>query len=175
MAGSIKDRYGSRLTKVQQAPPKPYWRVVNILKKLHLRFKEINTGQDDYHITIPDFGVAFHFDRQRPLLGYAGWDIVDVSLAELEINDIKFGENLMWLLISKGYMAYLRNKESGDTRLFQHYIVRQGWGLRIIERRLAFYNNEPRHKFLIEHNRRLRDMSISYILTYYPDFFDYLW
>ena len=172
---SIKDRYGNKLSKKQKKAKPPYWRVTNLLKSLGLKFRERNQGSALFHIIAPDFGILFRFNKIQPLTDYAGWDILDVDLEAMELNQLPFTENLMWLLISKGYMAYLRNGESGNTMLFHRFIQRGGWGLKIIDKRLELYNNEPRHAFMIKRNKRLRDKSISYILTHHPDFFDYLW
>ena len=78
------------------------------------------------------------------------------------LNDLKFGEDLMFLLISKGYLAYLRGPETGnETRLFHNIVGARGWGLKIIDKRLELYNNEPRHKFMIDVNRRMRTKPIK--------------
>jgi len=172
---SIKDRYGNKLTKKQKKPRPSYWRLTNMLNRLRVPHKTRGEGSAQFHIIVPDFGMMFRFNPLTSVSDYNGWDIIDVDLNKLEVNDTEFGENLMWLLISKGYMAYLRNKESGDFQVFHHFIMREGWGRRIIDKRLELYNNEPKHKFMIERNKRMRDMSISYIITHYPDFFDYLW
>lgn len=171
----IKDRYGSKLSKKQLKPKPQYWRLLNMLKRLRLKYREQDVGTGNFHITVPDFGIAFKFNSTQAMAGYSDWDIVDVDLAQLEINDIQFGQDLMWLLVSKGYMAYLRDVERGNTKLHTHFIVVEGWGLRIIEKRLELYANKPCHKFMIEHNKNMRDRSIGWILHYYPDFFDYLW
>ncbi len=172
----IKDRYGNKLRKKQQAPAPPYWRATSLLKRLLLRFQEKEVGTPLFHIVIPDFGIVFRFNFTQPMEEYKDWHIVNVDLAELEVNDIKFGEDMMWLLISKGYMAYLRDTERGQSRVFHKLIGRDGWGLKIIEKRLSLYAEDgaAKNRFMIQHNMRMRDMSISYILTYYPDFFDYL-
>lgn len=172
---SINDRYGNKLSKKQKAGQPPYWRLVNMLKRLRLKYRERETGSPLFHIIVPDFGILFRFNPLQPVGEYQNWDILDVDVAHLERNDIPFGENLMWLLISKGYMAYLRNKETGDTHIWNHFLIQEGWALKIIDKRLELYNNEPRHKFMIDRNKRLRDKSISFILTHHPDFFDYLW
>lgn len=171
----ISDRYGSKLNKKQKRGTPPYWRLTMMLKRLCLKYSERDTGTPTFHIVVPDFGIVFRFNPLHPMLDYAGWEVIDVDVKQLDLNDIGFGENLMFLLISKGYMAYLRNKESGNTRAWHNFLVREGWALKIIDKRLTLYNNEPRHKFMIERNKRLRDMSISYILNHHPDFFDYLW
>lgn len=166
-----------RLAKKRKPKTKPkphYWRVLNILKRLRVKYREYNRGTASFHITIPDFGIALRFSPTFPATKYQNWDVVDVNLKELEINEIKFGRHLMWCLISKGYFAYLRNGEKGDNQLFRHYLIDQGWAHRIIDKRLELYNNEPRHKFMITRNKRLRQLSVHYIITHHPDFFDYL-
>lgn len=173
----VKDRYGNKLTKKQKAGAPQHWRLTSLLKRLYLRFSERDRDTPLFHVIVPDFGIVFRFNVLQPVDNFPGWDIVDVDLAKLEANDIEFGENLMWLLISKGYMAWLRDPETGRRQVFDNLIGRRGWGLKIIEKRLELYRNDgvPKHTFMIKHNLKLRDRSISYILTHYPDFFDYLW
>ncbi len=171
----IKDRYGSKLNKKQKAGAPPYWRLTTMLKRLCLKYKERDMGTPFFHVVVPDFGIMFRFNPVQPVGEYTGWDVIDVDVRQLELNDIGFGESLMFLLISKGYFAYLRNQESGNTQVWHKFLVREGWALKIINKRLELYNGEPKHRFMIERNIRLRDMSISYILNHHPDFFDYLW
>jgi len=153
----------------------PYWRVVQLLQKLRLKHREINKEEKSFHITIDDFGIVLRFNPRIHLLAYEGWDVVDVDLSKLELYPEALGHDLIWLLISKGYMAYLRGPETGSSKVFRHLLINEGWALKIIDKRLELYAGLPKHRFMIYQNQRLRAMSISYILTYYPDFFDYLW
>ena len=171
----IKDRYGTKLTKKQQRPRKPYWRLTRMLTRLRIKSYEREHDRTSFHITVPLFGLIFKFDKGVTFPQYEGWDVIDVDLNELEINDSKFGEDLMWLLISKGYMCYLRNGDVNTSQVFNYFIAKQGWGIKIIRKRLELYNDEPRHAFNIKRNTELMDMSISHILHHNPDFFDYLW
>lgn len=170
-----KDRYGNNLNKKQQQGQPPYWRLTRILNRLALPFKVREAGSMQLHVIVPDFGIVFRFSAATSMSAYKGWDIIDVDLNELEVSDMKFGENLMWLLISKGYIAYIREGDSGRAVLYKNLLINQNWGLKIIDKRLELYNNEPKNKFMIERNKRLRDFSIHYILMHHPDFFDYLW
>lgn len=156
-------------------PTPPYWRIIQLLRKLRVKHKERNKGELSFHITIDEFGIVLKFNNRITLNQYNGWDEIFVDLDKYQLNPLVFGRDLMWLLISKGYMAYLRGPETGNSMIWRHFLIKEGWGLKIIDKRLQLYNNEPKHKFMIDHNTRLRKMSISYILTYYPDFFDYLW
>jgi hypothetical protein len=142
---------------------------------MRLKYREHNKGEKTFYITVDDFGTVLRFNPRQPLSSYGGWDIVEVDLEAYERNPIEFGRNFMWLMISKGYFAYLRSPGTGHPTLFRHLLITEGWGLRVIDKRLELYDSQPKHRFMIEHNKRLRDYSISYILTYFPDFFDYLW
>lgn len=168
-------RYDNQLPKKLRQPKPPYWMLTNLLRKLLLKYRERETGTQLFHITVPDFGIVFKFNPIHPMLEYKGWHVIDVDMAQLQKNAISFGENLIYLLISKGYMAYLRDPVTGQRSMFDRFIGREGWGRKIIEKRLELYNNQPEHRFLIQHNIKMREKSISYILTHHPDFFDYLW
>lgn len=160
---------------IKRKPKPSYWRVIQLLGKLRLRYKERNRGEPIFHITIDDFGIVLKFNPRLALTGYDDWDVFDINMEEFQLNEGKFGEQLMWLLIAKGYMAYLRGKEEGNSVIFRRLLITEGWAQRIIDKRLELYANQPRHKFMIEHTKRLKDKPIHYLLMHYPNFFDYLW
>jgi len=122
-----------------------------------------------------DFGIVFRFNPRQQMTAYSGWDIVDVDLKNYEAKEIALGQELMWNLISKGYMAYLRGPETGATQLFRHFLINEGWAQRIIDKRLELYNNEPKHRFMTNQTKRLQKMPTHYVVMHYPSFFDYLW
>jgi hypothetical protein len=146
-----------------------------MLKGLRLKYVERGRGENNFHIVVEAFGIVFTFSHLQPPSGYNGWSVIDVDIDKMNLNTIEFGNNLMWLLISKGYIHYLRNKESGDTRLYKYFLVTEGWATRIIDKRLELYAGKPEHRYMIEHNQRLRQLPIHYVLMHYPDFFDYLY
>lgn len=153
----------------------PYWRLIQLLRQLRLKPKEHNRGENTFHITVDDFGMVFRFNQRQPMTAYAGWDIIDVDMKNYAAKERELGQEVMWYLIAKGYMAYLRGPENGNSQLFRHFLITEGWGQRIIDKRLELYNNEPKHRFMIEQTKRLQKMPIHYIVMHYPSFFDYLW
>ena len=152
----------------------PYWRVVQLLRQLRLKHKEREKGGSNFHITVDDFGMVFRFNARQPMTNYEGWDIIDVDLKNYAAKEIQFGQEVMWYLIAKGYMAYLRG-EKGNSQMFRTLLIEKGWAQRIIDKRLELYNNEPKHKFMIEQTKRLQKMPTHYVVMHYPSFFDYLW
>lgn len=175
MTNKVVPRYGNQLPKKLQQPRPSYWILTNMLQRLHLKFIEREKGSQLFHIVVPDFGIVFKFNPIQPMNDYQGWNIIQVDMAALQKNAIPFGESLMFELISRGYMAYIRDPITGVRQVFDRLIGREGWGQKIIDKRLELYNNQPQHRFMIKHNTFLREKSISFILTHYPDFFDYLW
>jgi hypothetical protein len=152
-----------------------YWRIVQLLKKLRVKFRERDKGEPGFHITIDDFGIVFRFNKSHPLSSYQGWDVFDVDMESYNQNPLEFGRNLMWVLIDKGYMAYLRDPENGNNMAFKHFLIQEGWAEKILDRRLKEYNNEPRNKFRIEQIKRLRKLPLHYVIMHYPSIFDYSW
>jgi hypothetical protein len=153
----------------------PHWRIVQLLRKLRVKFKERNKGESSFHITVDDFGIVFKFNKRHQLSGFTGWDIFDVDMAVYEENPLEFGRNLMWVLIDKGYMAYLRDPENGNSKIFRHFLINEGWAEKILDRRLKEYNGEPRNKYKIDQITRLRKMPLHYVMMHYPSIFDYSW
>lgn len=165
----------SRNVRKLPSPKPPYWRIVQLLRNLRLKYSEHNRGEVSYYITVDDFGILLRIGNKQILAGYDGWDIIDVDLKAYELNPIQFGRDFMWLIISKGYMAYLRGVTERSSTLFRRLLIDEGWAYRIIDKRLELYKNEPRHKFMIDLNTQMRKQPVHFILTYYPTFFDYLW
>lgn len=156
--------------------PKPqYWRVVQLLKKLRVKFRERNRGESSFHITVDDFGVVLKFNQRTMLSGYDGWDVFDIDLDAYEINALDFGRKFMWVLIDKGYFAYLRDPENGNSQIFRHFLINEGWAEKVFDRRLEEYKEEPRNKYKIDQIKRLRKMPLHYVLLHYPSMFDYSW
>lgn len=155
--------------------PKPaHWQIVSLLRQLRVKFKERSKGEPGFHITVDDFGIVFRFNT-RAQLNYTDWDIFDVDMDVYNNNPLEFGRNLMWVLIDKGYMAYLRDPENGNSKIFKHFLITEGWAEKILDRRLEEYKNEPRNKYRIDQIKRLRKMPLHYVLMHYPSMFDYSW
>lgn len=163
------------LSKNRNKPKPQYWRIVQLVRKLRLKYKERNKGEQGFHITVDGFGIVFRFNPRQPMTAYTGWDVVDVNLEEYELNPLVFGRDLMWLLISKGYMAYLRGPQGTASMIFRRFLIDEGWAQRIMEKRLELYKGEPRHNYMIQLNKEMLKKPVHYVLTYYPTFFDYLW
>lgn len=162
----------SRTGRVKENPSPPHWRLVRILKRLRLDYREHNKGTVNFYVSVPQFGFIFRFNAIVSAEHFPGWDVIDVDLDELAVNDQEFGETLMWSLISKGYMAYLR--DFGSSNLFRTLLIKHDWATKIIDKRLELWKEEPRHRFQIERNKMFRGASVNYVLMHHPTFFDYL-
>lgn len=152
-----------------------YWRIIQLLRKLRVQYREHNKEEPGFYITLDDFGIVFRFNKRHALASYNGWDIFDVDMDTYEGNPLDFGRNLMWVLIDKGYMSYLRDPENGNTKVFRHFLINEGWAEKIFDRRLEEYNNEPKNRFRIEQITRLRKLPLHYVIMHYPSMFDYSW
>lgn len=156
-------------------PKPPYWRIIQLLRKLRVKYKERNKGEASFHITIDDFGIVFKFNKRAQLPDFEGWDEFDIDMESYEQNPLEFGRNLMWVLIDKGYMSYLRDPENGNTKIFRYFLIDEGWAEKILDRRLEEYKGEARNQFKIDQINRLRKMPLHYVLMHYPSIFDYSW
>lgn len=79
--------------------------------------------------------------------------------------------DLIWLLAEGGYFRYLR---ATYHRQFMAIISTQDFGHRIIDERLARWNNLPKYKYFIEENERAKNLSYTMLLSVDPGFFDYM-
>jgi hypothetical protein len=174
-AGTMWNKSNPDKTLQRKLQRPPYWRLIQLLRQLRLKYREHDRNEPTFHITVPDFGLLFKFRASQSFSEYAGWDQVEVDLDNYAAKEIEFGRDLMFLLIAKGYMAYLRDKERGSSQLFRHFLITEGWAQRILDKRLELYKNEPRHRFMIEETKRLQKMPVHYVVMHYPSYFDYLW
>jgi hypothetical protein len=160
--------------KGKEAPP--YWFFLRLLGKMRLEFREHDRGTPRYHVTIFRFGIVIKFSVTTAVeMNYPGWDVLEYNFKWNDAEKNDFNENLMWLLISKGYFAYLRDPEAGGASAYRILLMESGWATKILEKRLSYWNNEPRHRFKIEQHKQFLNYPLSRLITHYPDLFDSLY
>lgn len=83
-----------------------------------------------------------------------------------DIEEIRY--EVLWELMRSGYMTWLRMEHPRPfTRL-----ITEGFGDRIINRRLELWSNKPKYNYLISLNEWAKQMAKTYVLSIYPGFFD---
>lgn len=153
----------------------PYWRLMQILQFLSLTGQERDRGTDNHCVVVRDFGTVFRYGTGGNFSQkYQGWDVISLDINTLEENERQFKEELMWHLISKGYMAYLRGLGGSGEQKMRNLLVRYGWAEKIMNKRLEIYANQPKHNFYIDLNKGLLQVPLGRVLAHYPTFFDYL-
>jgi len=104
-----------------------------------------------------------------------GWKLFLIDTEKLEITPDYFREEVMWYLIEKGYMAYIRDAEVGNNeRIFRKFIMDARWGEKIIRRRVELCGKAPENTFMRLRMEEFLGLPMPKILSYYPGFFDYL-
>jgi hypothetical protein len=154
----------------------PFVRVYSILNNLRLRYKDVNkSNQLKRSIDIPDFGIRIIFSTENKLhsLSYKNM-LFNVDFDEKEIT--KFGSNLMWHLIDNGYMAYIRGHiDGGNEHIFRKLIVSEGWGKKILDKRIEEWSKNPYKTFITEWLTSLvENYSTTEIIARYPTIYDFL-
>ena len=150
----------------------------------NLRLKYIEHGKEkkigiSHIFEIPEFGILVHAaieenniqDTDVPGLLKLKYDTdADVFGAE------KFGEELMWSLIERGYMAWIReHPQGGNERIFNRLVLANGWGQRILDKRMKDWEKRVDRRFLFSRLKKIAGaFSISEILSRFPGFFDFL-
>lgn len=97
-----------------------------------------------------------------------GWRTVFFGIED-NVNDKR--KELLWLLAQGGYFRWLRMTFSNQ---FRDILLNNNLSGEIINRRLEFYGDKPKYKFLKQTNEKAKTTSVSYILSVDPGFFDYI-
>jgi len=157
----------------------PEVRLKSLLSNLRLEYKK---GRDSLSKStvffINEFGVEIHLTKNRsePRVLASGALAMFFCLEFTEEEITVFGEHLMLWLIGAGYMAYIREEKVGNReRVFQELIIGQGWGRKIINKRLETWKDVPSKVYMY---KRLKTFSDEYtvieLISRYPGFFDFL-
>lgn len=86
-------------------------------------------------------------------------------------NIVEVREQIIWALARGGFFRHVR---SVFPKQFTDLVTLQSYGERIIQKRLEFWADRPKYKYLIEENRMAREMSAIAVLARDPSFFDYI-
>ena len=149
---------------------KAYWPIKVFLNSLRLKYKEVDRNQRTYHIIVPLFGIKFRFSKHQELED-KGWDVILIDMDKLDKKPTYFEEDVLWMLVEKGYLAYVREVIGKNT--FKNIVVSRGWGMKIMEKRLEMCTN-PKETFMRTRNEEYIKLPIARILASEPGFFDYL-
>lgn len=97
-----------------------------------------------------------------------GWRTIYFNIDD-NFNDKR--KELLWILGKSGYFRWIRNK---FPKQFKDMLIDYNLSTDIINKRLELYDNKPKYKFFIEDNIEAKKLSINYILSIDPGFFDYI-
>jgi len=104
-----------------------------------------------------------------------GWKVFFIDMDKTKTVPDYFREDVMWYLVEKGYFAYIQAVEVGNGgRVFQSIIIDQGWGLKIINKRIELCGKLPENTFMRVRMEEYKNIPLSKIISYNPGFFDYL-
>lgn len=155
----------------------PLVRVVSLLNNLRLKYNDVNKDNViKRFIDIPLFGVRIvfsgsttNYDSSKKMMYF------NPEAGEQSITD--FGHELMWHLIENGYMAYIRHHIDGNNEnIFRKLIISEGWGRRILDKRLEEWQKNPHKRFICSW---LRDIKEGYgtteIISRFPTIYDFLY
>lgn len=98
---------------------------------------------------------------------YADWRQVYITTFD-KMEEVKY--EVLWELMRSGYMFWLQQEH---PRPFNRLIV-EGFGDRIIKKRLELYGTKPKYNFLRELDTWAKDMAKTYVLSMYPGFFNHM-
>jgi len=152
----------------------PFTRLYSLLRNLRLEYKEHNkNSQAVRYIECKEFEFRIVFsaaplgDSYRTFLFKADYS---------EEQTVLFGEELLWYLISCGYMAYIReHPEGSNERIYTQLLVTKGWAEKIVRRRLEDWESRPDRKFMAKRTKLLvGTFSTPEIIHRFPGFFDFL-
>jgi hypothetical protein len=80
-------------------------------------------------------------------------------------------EKILWEFMRSGYMRWLRY--TYPTK-FRYAITEQGFGTKILKKRISLYSDNFKYKFWREDDEAALTLSSSYLLSAEPGFYDYM-
>ena len=151
-----------------------YWQVKRFLETLRLKFVEQDKEMTSYSLSVPLFGLRFRFNSILELEDI-GWKVFLIDIDKMETVPEYFREDVLWYLIEKGYMSYIRDVEAGNSeRIFKSFIIDQGWGTKIIEKRIELCGKSADNTFMRMRMTEFLHIPLVKIVSFFPGFFDYL-
>lgn len=151
-----------------------YWQIKRFMETLRLKYFETGQGLTTYCVSVPLFGLRFRFNGIKEPED-RGWKLFLIDTDKMEVVPDYFREEVMWYLVEKGYMAYIRDAEVGNNeRIFRKFIMDARWGEKIIRRRIEICGKDPENTFMRLRMEEFLGLPMTKILSYYPGFFDYL-
>ena len=142
-----------------------------------MEYKEVPHKEGlSYDFIIEQFGVMvcvvtaydIMFIRSKIAIDYKDWRVFYVTPNDDLVNK---KEELFFELMRAGYMRWLRQFR---PRFFNSIFFESNIGNKIINKRLAIWQDKPRYKFLIEDNKEALLHPTSYLLSMDNGFFDYM-
>ena len=147
-----------------------------MLQTLRLDAKEhYPSSKVEYQFIVDQFGFVVHVIDNRfyvppePTLDpYEDWRQVYID-REDDLNVKR--EEVVWELMKSGYMIWLRHE---NPRAFKNLILNYDYAKKIIDKRLKIWEDKPKYRFLVSHNVDAYSVSVAYIMSVEPGFFDYM-
>lgn len=78
---------------------------------------------------------------------------------------------ILWAMMKSGYMKWLRLNYSAQ---FVNILETDNLGNRIIDERLAIWDNKPKYRYYIQDNEDAKEVGFRRVLSRDPSFFDYM-
>lgn len=154
----------------------PLMRLRSILNNLRLTFKDVNKNSlEKRYIDIPGFGVRIVFSSNRANYD-ADYKMMYYNPVADENDILSFGNELMWHVLENGYMAYIReHPDGGNENIFRKFLISEGWGKRIIDKRIEAWEKIPHKEAHLEWlHDVVSEFSTPEIISRYPTFFDFV-
>jgi len=165
----IKDVQVDKWLNKKRAKTK-FWEIKVFLKGLHLKFEEHNKGKLTYYIAVPLFGIKFKINGiEEP--DDRGWKVFLIDVDKLKSDPAYYREDLMWYLVEKGYMQYIRNI---SENVFKNILMGAGWAVKIMKKRIELSGKDPEHTFMRITAEEMLKLPLAKIISFNPGYFDYL-
>jgi hypothetical protein len=146
-----------------------------VLDTLRVSSRKISLIKDvSFQFVIDDFGVIisginradYKLVKEAVEGQFPGWRDIYFTTFD-EVNQIK--EDIIWELMKGGYMRWVRFT---FPRQFNNLIAMEGFGKKIIKKRLEIYGDKPKYRFFVSDNEAALVDADSYILSIDPGFYD---
>ena len=153
----------------------PLTSLYSMLNNLRLKYRK--EGKDgEVSVILDVFGIKIVIDAKINNVNDSLYEIFHYK-TDWNIEEQKtFGESLMYCLIDRGYMAFIKeHPDAGRGRIYRSLLIEHGWWRRIVKRRLSDWKERKDREFLYKRTSEITNIfSIHELIDRFPGFFDFL-
>lgn len=162
-------------TKKRMVYGDPLTPLFSILRNLRLKYGRPKDNVGNVLI-IKDFYVKIVVDAKTEEVSDSVFKVIHYKTSWEVDKQRSFGEELMFILIDRGYMAYINeHPDGGRGRIYKSLLIEHGWARKIVNKRLEDWKGRRDREFVYNRTHAVfNEFSIHELVDRFPGFFDFL-